>query len=309
MSGGPWWVERVAGLLEPSALTALELGALWRLCENLKFVRDNVELALLSQDFARFPETAAVWGRFVVREAQARQALNASREGVSINLSRGALGPAAFRAGWEGLGFKANAQDSGTPADDYLDGLFASRRRGPDAPLPPLGNPNMGSRARQAADFLGVVEPGQADVVFDLGSGSGKFALTVSASTLSRVVGIELCADYVGESRTCANALALRNARFEHADVRSADLSEGSIFYLYHPFRGAVASAVAELLGALARLKDIRIFSSGPLLGYGEFFMREVAKGSLTLRQRRGEFSEVMLLSSASVVKKRRLRE
>lgn len=301
MAGGPWWVHTVSQLLEPTELTSLELGTLWRLSENLKFVRDNVELALLSQDFSKSPSTFAVWERFLLREAQTHDALSISRDLVSHSVSHGELGPVAFRARWEALGFEANAQNSGTPADDYLDGLFAGGRSGPDAPLPELGNPNMGSRARQTADFLRVLEPSCTDVVFDLGSGSGKFALTISASCVCHVVGVELCADYVCESRSCACGLGLINARFEHADARDVDLSPGSIFYLYHPFRGTVASTVAEHLGALARLKDIRIFSAGPLLGYGEYFLREVEKGSLKLNERRGEFSEVMVLSSARV--------
>lgn len=295
--GEPWWPRHVSALLEPHDVSGLELGPLWRLSQKLRFIKDNVSPSLLPQDFTNFPHTAAIWEQFLVREAQTLRALNALRENVSSSLSYG--GPTVFRARWEGLGFETNPNDSGTPADDYLDGLFASGQRCADAPIPQLGNPNMGSRARQTADFLHVIEPTSDDVVFDLGSGSGKFALTVSASTACHVVGIELCDDYVRESQSCAGDLALSNAQFKHGDARDADLTAGTVFYLYHPFRGAVASVVAEQLSALASEKDIRIFSSGPLLGYGEYFLREVAKGSLQLNERRGEFSEVMVLSSS----------
>lgn len=296
--GGPWWVQRVARLLEPADISSLALGSLWRLCEGVKFVRENVEPALLSQDVAHFPEVAAVWERFEQREADVHQALVAARNSVCGRVSTGALGPAAFRAEWQGLGFTTNADDAGTPADDYLDGLFSADHRA-QLPLPVLGNPNIGSRARQTADFINALEPGRDDVVFDLGSGSGKLALTVSASTLSQVVGVEFCADYVDEARSTAATLSLRNARFVACDARDVDLSPGSIFYLYHPFRGDVASTVAHALGALAREKDIRIFSAGPLCGYGEFFEREVANGALRLHERRGAFSEAMVLFSA----------
>lgn len=296
--GEPWWVERVEQLLEPENLFGVGLGALWRLCEGLKFVRENVEPALFAKDVARFPELAQLWARFERREAQAREATAAARTEVRGRVSSGALGPAEFRAEWQGLGFTPNADDGGTPADDYLDGLFSVARPAL-LPLPLLGNPNIGSRARQTADFISALEPGVADVVFDLGSGSGKLALTVSASTVSQVVGVELCAAYVDEARSTAVNLSLRNTRFVHADAREVDLSQGSVFYLYHPFRGEVASTVAQALGALAREKDIRIFSAGPACGYGEYFEREVAQGSLRLRERRGPFSEVMVLSSA----------
>ncbi|MBX7113533.1 MAG: class I SAM-dependent methyltransferase [Myxococcaceae bacterium] len=298
MPGEPWWVQRVARLLEPGDLSSLALGRLWRLCESLKFVRENVEPALLSQDVARFPEVARVWERFEQRETQARHALVAARNSVRGRVSSGALGPAAFRAEWQGLGFAAHSDNAGTPADDYLDGLFAAEHCA-QLPLPFLGNPNIGSRARQAADFISALEPGRDDVVFDIGSGSGKLALTVSASTLSQVVGVEFYSDYVDEARSTAASLSLRNARFVASDARDVDFTPGSIFYLYHPFRGDVASTVAHALGELAREKDIHIFSAGPTCGYGEFFEREVANGALRLRERRGAFSEAMVLSSA----------
>lgn len=295
--GEPWWVHRVKQLLEPENLSALSLGARWRLCESLSFVRENVEPGLLSQDILRSPELAQVWTHFERREASAHQAAAQARTDARSRISSGAVSPEAFKTEWQSLGFETNANDSGTPSDDYLDGLFFREHRA-QWPLQPLANPNMGSRARQTADFITALEPGEEDVVFDLGSGSGKLALTVSASTRSQVVGVELCADYVEEARNTAADLSLHRLRFVHADAREVDLSSGSVFYLYHPFRGEVASSVAHALGSLARKKDIRIFCAGPSCGYAEYFEREVTNGALRLRERRGPFSEVMVLTS-----------
>jgi hypothetical protein len=83
--------------------------------------------------------------------------------------------------------------------------------------------------------------------------------------------------------------------------VNDVDLSQGSIFYLYYPFHGAVAQAVAAELGRLARTRPIAVYSSGPANEYGEYFLDQVANGSLVLSERRGEFAEVMVLRSARV--------
>ncbi|PZR06606.1 MAG: hypothetical protein DI536_30070 [Archangium gephyra] len=299
MTVGPWWAQRAAQLLEPKRLDGLELGALWRLNESLHFVRENVEPKLLLVDLARAPALAALWAAFQLREIEVRSALRSSNARVARSISSGSLNKVDFRSGWEALGFATNEQDAGTPADDYLDGLFDSPRAEQSAELPLLGSPNMATRARKAADFLSTMEPSGDDVVFDLGSGSGKMALTVSTSCDARVVGVEICAPYVDASRVSAKSLSLLNCRFDCVDVREADLSEGSIFYLYFPFRGALAQSVAERLGGLAKHKDIRIYATGPLGEFGVHFEREVTKGTLSLSGKRGEFGETLLLQSA----------
>ncbi|MGV3623955.1 MAG: class I SAM-dependent methyltransferase [Archangium sp.] len=297
MTVGPWWAQRAAELLEPKRLTGLELGALWRLHERLLFVRENTEPALLKMDVQRAPALGALWSAFQLREIDVRGALTRENARVSLRIRSGALNKADFRAGWETLGYLKHERDAGTPADDYLDGLFDSPRE--HAPLPDLGSPNMATRAAKVADFLSVMNPGVNDVVFDLGSGSGKMALTVSASCDAQVVGVEICAPYVDASRGSARSLSLTNCRFDCVDVREADLSEASIFYLYFPFRGALAQSVAERIGALATKKAIRIYATGPVGEFGVHFEREVTKGTLSLSGKRGEFGETMLLESA----------
>lgn len=157
----------------------------------------------------------------------------------------------------------------------------------------------MSSRAHRVADFLSVTEPEDDDVVIDIGSGSGKVALTVGASTFAEVRGVEYGDSYVASARHTAAALGLENVAFEHADVRDVDLSQGSIFYLYYPFHGEPARAVAETLGRLGRTKDITVYGSGPSADFGEHFMTQVENGALELCGLRGEFSEAFVLRSA----------
>lgn len=299
MPHSPWWIDRVPGLLLPLDLTALALGALWRLREQLNFVRENVEPGELALDLGLHTGAAELWAAFGRREEQVRDALAVSGEARALALRSGVLGPVAFRDGWESLGFERHPEGSGTPADDFLDGLLhLSRVRSFLAPAP-FGLLNLATRAERVADFLKATEPGVLDVVFDLGSGSGKLAVTVAASTACTVRGVELEPSYTEEARGSASWLGLKNLTFDAADVRDVDFTSGTVFYLYYPFHGPVARGVAQRLGALARQKDITVYASGPVLDYGEFFLSEVASGALSLTSRRGEFGEVLHLVSA----------
>lgn len=295
----PWWIDRAAPLMRGDAGVSLALGALWHLRERLQFVRENVEPALLALDLAGSHEAREAWGGFEAREREVEVALRAAVDMCASDVRDGSLAPAAFRAGWQALGYARNAEGAGTPADDWLDGLLQLSRLDPFLPPAPFALLNLATRAERIADFLAITEPKPHDVVFDLGSGSGKLALTVAASTFTRVQGVECEGRYVAHARGAAAGLGLANATFEQADVRDVELSSGSVFYLYYPFRGPVAAAVAARLGALARQKELTIWASGPALAFGEFFLAQVDAGALTLTGRRGEFGEVLHLQSA----------
>jgi hypothetical protein len=78
------------------------------------------------------------------------------------------------------------------------------------------------------------------------------------------------------------------------------DLAPGTIFYLYHPFHGAVARDVAVALGALGAAKPITIYVAGPRQDYGEHFL---AQPGLAVSERRGEFGEVLVLRSRGALR------
>ncbi len=298
MPSVPWWIERVDELLAPAELSGLGAGALWHLSEGLQFVRDNVESALLEHDFQSLPHAEAIWSAFARRDFEVLAALKAAVEGIASSLRRGEFGPEAFRSTWQQLGFAPNALGAGTPADDYLDALAQVSRLTFGESRPPSGMPNMASRAERIADFLELTHPGVDDSIVDIGSGSGKFALTVAASSHSHVQGIEYGGPYVAEAKHSAEFLGTRNLDFIHADVRDVDLSSGNIFYLYHPFQGEVAQSVAKTLGQLGRKKAISVYLIGPSFGFKEHFVREVETGAFCSAEPRGEFSEVLFLRS-----------
>lgn len=102
------------------------------------------------------------------------------------------------------------------------------------------------------------------DVLIDLGSGLGHVPLLAAICTGARCIGIEREAAYVDCARRCVQALNLSGVTFVHDDVRAADLSAGTVFYLYTPFTGAMLDAVLGQLHALSRRRERRIVTLGP---------------------------------------------
>ncbi|QRK04696.1 class I SAM-dependent methyltransferase [Archangium violaceum] len=296
----PWWVERAEILLASKDVRTLDLGALWELFERFSFVQENVEPDLLLLDVRARPELQALWDALEVSARSVTEALDAAGDDVARQLRTGDLAPARFRERWEGLGFTEAAGRASTAADDWLEGLLRISRITTGQSRPPFGQVNMASRAQRISDFLSITSPGQHDTIYDLGCGNGKFAITVAASCSARVKGVEYGQTYVESARRTGERFGLPNLEFIHSDVRDVDLSDGTAFYLYFPFWGEVAHAVARMLGHVARDRDITVYASGPRHDYGEHFLEQVTQGALCLAPQRQDFADVMVLRSAA---------
>jgi 23S rRNA (uracil1939-C5)-methyltransferase len=299
-AAAPWWVARAEALLASKDLRTLELGALWELLERFSFVRENVEPDLLLLDVRARPELQSLWDALEARALRVTEALDAAGDDVAEQLRTGALAPERFRERWEGLGFTEADGRASTAADDWLEGLLRISRITTGQDRPPFGQVNMASRAHRISDFLSITRPGPRDTVYDLGCGNGKFAITVAASSSARVKGVEYGQAYVESARRTGERFALPNLEFIHSDVREVDLSDGTAFYLYFPFWGEVAHAVARMLGDVARARDITVYASGPRHDYGEHFLEQVSQGALCLAPQRQDFVDVMVLRSAA---------
>jgi hypothetical protein len=118
---------------------------------------------------------------------------------------------------------------------------------------------------RHILHLLRVTELSAADVLIDLGSGLGHVPLLVSICTQARCIGVELEAAYIERARQCAHRLNLNNVTFLRQDAREADLSSGTVFYLYTPFLGSILAAVLGRLHREAATRPIRICSYGPI--------------------------------------------
>jgi hypothetical protein len=102
------------------------------------------------------------------------------------------------------------------------------------------------------------------DVFVDLGSGLGHVALLAFMLTGVRSFGIEVEAAYVASAQACAHSLQLSHVRFIHEDARAADLSNGTLFYLYSPFSGSILDDVLDRLEKESTNKPIKICALGP---------------------------------------------
>src|SRR5882757_2512328 len=102
--------------------------------------------------------------------------------------------------------------------------------------------------ARHIFDLIARTALTERDCLIDLGSGLGHVALMVSICTKANCTGIELEPSYVDCARKAARSLNLKNVSFIQGDARAANLSDGTVFYLYTPFSGAILRDVLNLL-------------------------------------------------------------
>jgi hypothetical protein len=102
------------------------------------------------------------------------------------------------------------------------------------------------------------------DVFFDLGSGLGQVAMLVNLLTGVSVKGIEFEPAFCDYAGNCAAELRLPNVTFINADARKADYSEGTVFFMYTPFRGEILREVLALLRKESLHRKITLISYGP---------------------------------------------
>lgn len=105
------------------------------------------------------------------------------------------------------------------------------------------------------------IEPG--DEVVDLGSGMGLVVFLAHLLAGVRARGVEIQEPLVRIARARCAELALTAAvSFVHADAAEAEL-DGSIFFLYAPFNGAMLARVIGRLEAVARRRPIVVCAAG----------------------------------------------
>jgi len=152
---------------------------------------------------------------------------------------------------------------------DYRDEVIAGVFQFEEPPAQILQrNPEMvayqPTPVRHIFDLFHRTSLTQHDVLIDLGSGLGHVALLTSICTRARAMGIELEPAYVRIARQTAESLKLKSVTFIERDARSADLTEGTVFYLYTPFKGTILGNVLDSLRREAAHRKIRICTYGP---------------------------------------------
>jgi len=102
------------------------------------------------------------------------------------------------------------------------------------------------------------------EVFYDLGSGLGHVCILVNLLTGARTKGVECEPAYCDYARRCASRLNLSRVEFINGDARTADYSDGTIFFMYTPFRGRLLEEVLRKLRRESDKRTIRICAYGP---------------------------------------------
>jgi len=82
--------------------------------------------------------------------------------------------------------------------------------------------------------MLALADVSSDDVVYDLGSGDGRFPITAAETYGARGVGIEIKSDLVEQARSNAEAAGVSDrVEFRQGDLFEADISEATVVTLY----------------------------------------------------------------------------
>ncbi|MGN6707298.1 MAG: hypothetical protein ACTHJO_14695 [Rhodanobacter sp.] len=152
--------------------------------------------------------------------------------------------------------------------DELVEGVLQLRPPSPAvSPLPADMVAYQPTPARHIFELLAQARLNANDMLVDLGSGLGHVPLLAAICSGAASLGIEREVAYVACAQAGADALGLSRARFLCLDARAADVSRGTLFYLYTPFRGAVLDTVLGALRREAERRALRIAAHGPCVG------------------------------------------
>lgn len=237
-------LERDAKLLRPATWRERVLALEW-LEEWLDASHDDEPLRIRAQSL-----------RDRLADEQARLCETIRTE---IRLGKGAT---ALRPWWPAHIDDAEGYDH---LDTLLGEIFAfAEPADAIAPLEPEMVFYQPTPVRHVFDLVERVGITEADVFVDLGSGLGHVPMLVSILTGARCIGVERDPVYVELARRSAASLRLDRVSFLAQDVREADLSRGTAFYLYTPFTGAILRDVLDALRREAERRTIQIITFGP---------------------------------------------
>lgn len=97
-----------------------------------------------------------------------------------------------------------------------------------------------------------LASPRPADVVYDLGSGMGRIVCDFARKRVRKCVGVELFGPLCEIARKNADRLRGRKSRIEIIcdDAAKADLSDGTIYFMFNPFGPAT---MRDVIGNIQR--------------------------------------------------------
>ena len=117
--------------------------------------------------------------------------------------------------------------------------------------------------ARVILDLVDQVQWTANDVFYDLGAGLGHVAILVHLLTGVVATGVEIVAAYSRHAQGCAEALGLSQVHFVNSDARDMNYANGTVFFMYTPFTGAVLDTVLAALAREARHRPLTVCTHG----------------------------------------------
>ncbi len=117
--------------------------------------------------------------------------------------------------------------------------------------------------ARVLLDLVDHTPLTSADVFYDLGSGLGQVVLLVHLLTGVRAKGVEVEPAFCTFAQQQAQSLGLTEVAFINSDARAADYSDGTLFFMFTPFRGQLLQTVLNRLRQEAQQRPIRLCTFG----------------------------------------------
>lgn len=185
-------------------------------------------------------------------------------------IREGTLGSAAFRAllhSWARPDLPETWTDPPRydPLDQLLDGILQI-----DAPPPPLHPvepemiPYQTTPIRLLLDMAERLALTSDDVFYDLGAGLGRVVFGMALMSPGQIKGVEIEPAYVEYAQQRAQQLNLARVSFVNANAQALEYADGTVFFLYTPFKGATLRHVLALLRGQARTRRIRVCTYGP---------------------------------------------
>lgn len=110
-------------------------------------------------------------------------------------------------------------------------------------------------------ELVGELKDG--DVLYDLGAGLGKVTMCTGWLSPARSKGVEMDPAYARTAGEQIARLGFERAQMICADAREVDYSDGTAFYFYDPFRGAILDAVLAKIRAGSEGRKIKVYSRG----------------------------------------------
>jgi hypothetical protein len=186
-------------------------------------------------------------------------------DGLRDRISSGALRGELLRRELD-----RHASSARGPGYDWLDALVdgvLQPETTPEAAALKEREPEMvfyqPTPARVVLELTRVVAMQPADVFYDLGSGLGQVCILVHLLTGARARGVEFEPAYCDYARRSASRLQLRQVELLNADARDVRLDDGTVFYLYTPFRGAMLDQVLGRIDRASQGREVRVCTLG----------------------------------------------